>query len=976
MKPLPRQDTGPLLQAFPRVHTLMEQRNWSAAYEALSVLSSSAQHEPDAATRGEWLLLRAQCALELGQYDEAVELGRDAFSIFQLSTENERVGLVQSVLGRAYLGLGDTKNARIQSRDALATYRRLGDLSGMAASFNQLARIHFVRGEYSEAAEHLNDGIEIFERLGDQTGEARLLGNLGRIHLLAGQWTDAQRVLNQALECAEAVGNQASTARNLLSLAFLGTLRHDFNVAAEHLENALVCIDSAGLSRERSIYHEYVGWWHFEQRHWIQSKEAFRRALNLGKRLSAENDLVSQSLRGLAECEAALGDWTQCDRLASEGLQVAIAIGERSEVGCLYRVKARALAHLSQAAESTSHLDKAIDCLGLVGDVYELARCDIAKAEILTLLDPQHGDAIAAALESAVARFDGLGAFEQLAEAQWLLVDAHQRQGAIDRALEIAQAVFEKPQFPETTHGRPEVLQKIAERCVERATSDANEFRIGGMALSNAERSTGDALQQAIDFYRQRLSASRVILIELTADGKRSGHPLAVSAADLKFAERVAAYAANPYQRYLTADGPRVHWAVQRTPDLAAALRTDAGDEPSSIIAVPVELGPGSTGLLYADLTVQDTDSPLGFKPRDVDFAVAFAGVIAWHSTRMRSEGLFRDVQRLRDQLARESEFPSIITQSADFRQVLSRARLIVDADVSVLLQGETGTGKDLLAKAIHYSSQRRDHRFVSVNCAALPESLLESELFGVRRGAFTGADRDKAGLFEEADGGTFFLDEIGEIPNAIQAKLLRFLESKELTRLGDTKPRRVDVRVISATNRDLSEEVEKGTFRRDLYYRLSPVTFTLPPLRERAEDVPLLIEHFLARIENETGRRITLSTDVIRVMCAYRWPGNVRELDNEIRKLVLLSAPNEDIGLPRLSRKFFEQPDDVVPTSDQAIPDTFKLYDHLALIEQRYIARALSEADGIKKHAASLLGIPESTLRLKMKQYDIDRRS
>ena len=975
MKPLPRQDTGPLLQAFPRVQTLMEQRNWSAAYEALNVLTPAAEKEPNAATRGEWLLLRSQCALELGQYDEAVALGRDAFSIFQLSTENERVGLVQSVLGRAYLGLGDTKNARIQSRDALATYRRLGDLPGMAASFNQLARIHFVRGEYREATEHLGDGIELFKRLGDRAGEARLLGNLGRIHLLAGEWAEAQRVLTEALECAEAVGNQASTARNLLSLAFLATLRHDFNVAAEHLENALACIDAAELSRERSIYHEYVGWWHFEQRHWIQAKEAFRRSLNLGKRLSAENDLISQSLRGLAECEAALGDWTQCDRLASDGLQVAIAIGERSEVGCLYRVKARALAHMGQAQDAIAHLEKAADCLLLVGDVYELARCDLAKAEILTLLDPKKGALISAALESAVTRFDHLGAFEQLADAQWLLVDAHQNQGAIDRALEIAQSVIEKPQQPGSEHGTPAVLQALAERCVERATSDANEFRIGGMALAQADRSSGDALQESIDFYRERLGASRVILIELTADGKRSGHPLALSAADLTFAERVAAYAASPYQRYLTADEPRVHWAVQRTPDLAAAPRTDAGDEPSSIIAVPVELGPGSTGLLYADLTVGDTTGPLGFKPRDVDFAVAFAGVIAWHSTRMRSEGLFRDVQRLRDQLARESEFPSIITQNAEFRQVLSRARLIVDADVSVLLQGETGSGKDLLAKAIHYSSQRRDHRFVSVNCAALPESLLESELFGVRRGAFTGADRDKAGLFEEANGGTFFLDEIGEIPTAIQAKLLRFLETKELTRLGDTKPRRVDVRVISATNRDLSEEVEHGRFRRDLYYRLSPVTFTLPPLRERAEDIPLLIDHFLAKIEKEMGRRIVLSTDVIRVMCAYRWPGNVRELDNEVRKLVLLSAPNEEIGLSRLSRKFFEQPDDVVPTSDQDLPEEFKLYDHLAMIEQRYIARALAEAQGVKKHAATLLGIPESTLRLKMKQYDIDRR-
>jgi transcriptional regulator with PAS, ATPase and Fis domain len=429
----------------------------------------------------------------------------------------------------------------------------------------------------------------------------------------------------------------------------------------------------------------------------------------------------------------------------------------------------------------------------------------------------------------------------------------------------------------------------------------------------------------------------------------------------------------NSYQRFLPVDAPRVYWDVGSIPELAASLTDASGRTPESVLAVPVELGPGSSGLLYADIVCgPDDTTDAGFSPRDVDFAVAFAEVVAWHSTKQRSEGLFRDVQRLRDQLKRESEFPNIITQNAEFRRVLARARLIVDSDVSVLLQGETGTGKDLLAKAIHYASNRRDQRLVSVNCAALPESLLESELFGVKRGAFTGADRDKTGLFEEANGGTFFLDEIGEMPVSVQVKLLRFLESKELTRLGDTKPRHVDVRVISATNRELTEEVERGTFRQDLFYRLSPVTFVLPPLRERAEDIPLLIDHFLARTCEESSRRVTISRETLRTLCAFGWPGNVRELDNEIRKLVLLSAPDEEIGADRLSRKFFDEVPELGPAENVSIPGRFCLYDHVAQIEARYIARALAESGGVKKHAALKLGIPESTLRLKMKQHDM----
>jgi transcriptional regulator with GAF, ATPase, and Fis domain len=392
------------------------------------------------------------------------------------------------------------------------------------------------------------------------------------------------------------------------------------------------------------------------------------------------------------------------------------------------------------------------------------------------------------------------------------------------------------------------------------------------------------------------------------------------------------------------------------------------------VISVPVELGPGASGLLYADILDCGTaDRSIGFVPRDLDFAVAFAEVVAWRSTRLRSERLHRDVQRLRDQLASSSDFPSIITQNESLRETLSRVRMVVDTDISILLLGETGTGKDLLARAIHFSSSRRDRRFVSVNCAALPESLLESELFGVRRGAFTGADRDKPGLFEEADGGTFFLDEIGEMPSSLQAKLLRLLENKELTRLGDTHPRHVDVRVISATNRDLAGASADGTFRRDLFYRLAPLTFTLSPLRERREDILPLIDHFLARVCDEAGKQVKILPETIRLMCAYNWPGNVRELENEVRKLILLAGPSGEVTPTCLAQKFLEPSESPGHSDTVDLPDEFSLYDHMAQIERRFITLALINANGIKKHAATRLGMPESTLRLKMKQYDLD---
>ncbi|MBI3872310.1 MAG: sigma 54-interacting transcriptional regulator [candidate division Zixibacteria bacterium] len=979
MKPLPHHDATASRLPLPRVYLLLEEKKWDEATVLLEQLRDSLASEPHAPEHGEWHLLSARLAVETGRYRDAVDLARQALAFFQLTSADDFLGETHSILGLAYLGLGETKNAGIHARDALAIYRRLGDQPGMMRACNDLAHIHFVRGDYAAATEHLTDAVEIARRQNEPDREAMFLGNLGRVFLLQGEWNRADQALSQAHVRAAVAGNQTSVGRNLLSLAFLAVLRHDFRLASTRLDAALTAIEASHLVRERAIYFEYSGWWQFEQRHWIAAKESFRRALEIGRRLSAENDLVSQSLRGLAECDAALGDWNEAARMAREGLTVAIAIAERSEVGCLYRVLARVLAHLGESEESSACLQKADECLAAVGDVYELARLETVRAEILAILEPANTSGPITALERASALLHRLGAKEQLAQVQLQLVEALARTGQMARAVATARSVLDDRQLRSSGQDA-DVLKTLAGRCVEHSLSGDNEFRLGGMPWTPAggppdEAPTdGHDLQSAIDSCRTRINASRVLLVEVTADGERTGRVMAQAGADDVFARRLATFAASTYQTELPTDRPRFFWALPPSSTLATHLSGDGTRTPVSVISVPVELGPQSSGILYADLVAESgAPSPPGFSPRDLDFTVAFAEVVAWRSVKLRSEGLMRDVRRLRDQLGRECEFPSIITQNLDFRETLARTRLIVDADVSVLLQGETGTGKDLLARAIHYSGVRRDRRFVSVNCAALPETLLESELFGVRRGAFTGADRDKIGLFEEADGGTFFLDEIGEMPLSIQTKLLRLLESKEVVRLGDTRPRPVDVRVISATNRDLSDQMEHGGFRRDLYYRLTPVVFTLPPLRERREDIPLLVDHFLDLVAEQTGRRATLAPEVTAALCTYQWPGNVRELDNEIRKLVLLSQPDSVVGPDRLSKKIREtSADEASVPSDQPMPDRFSLYDHVAQIERRYIVRALSETGGVKKHAAQRLGIPESTLRLKMKMYSL----
>ncbi len=296
--------------------------------------------------------------------------------------------------------------------------------------------------------------------------------------------------------------------------------------------------------------------------------------------------------------------------------------------------------------------------------------------------------------------------------------------------------------------------------------------------------------------------------------------------------------------------------------------------------------------------------------------------------------------------------FSDIITQNEEMQDILDKAKQIKDTDMTVLIEGDTGTGKDLLAKCIHHESKRKDKSFVIVNCAAIPEALLESELFGYKKGAFTGASFDKKGLLEEADQGTLFLNEVADLPLLIQAKLLGVIENKELTRLGDTKSRKVDFRIIAASNSDLEKEVKAGRFRNDLYYRLKVIRFVLPPLREREKDIALLIKHFTA-LYSDNGNG-ALGNEVIDVFTHHTWPGNVRELENEIRRLA--TFPESGIG----SR--FKESEEQSPHLDVKLQE----------FEKKEILDALRRSNGSRKEASELLGISEPTLCRKIRFYNI----
>jgi two-component system NtrC family response regulator len=331
---------------------------------------------------------------------------------------------------------------------------------------------------------------------------------------------------------------------------------------------------------------------------------------------------------------------------------------------------------------------------------------------------------------------------------------------------------------------------------------------------------------------------------------------------------------------------------------------------------------------------------------------------------------LVKENRRLSEALSERHRFSNIIGRSKAMLEIYDLIRKVANSKASVMITGPSGTGKELIAKAIHYESPRKDHPFVSVSCGALTETLLESELFGHEKGAFTGAVALKKGRFELADGGTLFLDEVGETPPPLQVKLLRVLQEMEFERVGGTKTLKVDVRVLSASNRNLREIVTNGLFREDLYYRLNVIHIEVPSLAERPEDIRLLVNHFIEKYRNDQGKqRIELSPEVWKALYAYPWPGNVRELENLIERAVVLNSGGA-IELRDLPPEFSERHEEL--DIDRFIPSDAPLQETLEKIEEKLILRALRLNDNVQSHAAEKLGITKSLIQHKIKKYNI----
>lgn len=508
---------------------------------------------------------------------------------------------------------------------------------------------------------------------------------------------------------------------------------------------------------------------------------------------------------------------------------------------------------------------------------------------------------------------------------------------------------------------------------------------LGALAYACAEDTSKAFLESAAQFVGRIIPGMRVCLAVATKDG--SAEPRA-------FFNFISGTPSDELPAFFKATANRLVQGKAKT-----QVKPRSGDYPPCVF-VPLKCGERALGVLYVERERKEAEIN-DVQVRLLENASILASAMLGASESRRNELLLderlEDTQHELDELRKEMEarldlqtaeltamrveaqsrtgpvhkfdYSEIIGNSAGMHEVFRMLDKVTDLPVPVLIQGESGTGKELVARALHFNSGRAAKgRFVAENCAALPETLLESELFGYTKGSFTGADRDKEGLFGLANGGTIFLDEIGEISLAMQAKLLRVLEEGEVRPIGAKASKKVDFRLVAATNKDLAEEVRKGSFRQDLFFRINVVTIRLPALRERKEDIPLLVDHFLRRASIESG--ITppkLDRGVLRALMTYSWPGNVRELENELKKVVALSD-GKKVEASALSPQLRQ-----VAEEESLSEVAGSLKDVVENIEKRKIIEALDRTKGNKSRAAEVLGLSRLGLRKKMERYEIN---
>jgi DNA-binding NtrC family response regulator/tetratricopeptide (TPR) repeat protein len=891
-------------------------RRQGKAQEALELVDSGISSFQG---RGRRDLLAEQATLLclLGKYGQAQRVCEDAMKE-EPAPERGRDAGMYLVLGHVLSRLCKWRQAIVCLEQAATFARMSGDQTALGNALNNLGIVYKNLCRLGDSARCLKRAVRVARRNRDDASLAVRLLNLAVTLSKVGDIGAAQGAVAECIKISSLLGLKRTHALASICGARLARALGDLERAGQLLEDVIAAAASLDEPRVGLLARESLGEVLGDKGDLVRARQVLEQCLAEAR--GSSRDIEAEAGSRLAYVWHASGGLERAKRHAQQAMAVARSIGDLYEVGRCLRVMA--LAEPS-AARSRACLARAETIFKRMGARLEYgltlqARASVVRPGTLMELDT---------LERAAAVFGLCGA----GRARVAALCAASEICATLRRHERALALLREA---EAVSVRTDEMRKMiwaARSKVDQRLSELLACRSARCEVSPRE---------GLDSLRARFGVACFVVCQPAENAP--AEVLSAEGVDLETASVLAGLAAQA--------GPEavvVTNLVDALPGLSP--RANLG----SLLGVALSEG--------ASRVVCMACWRAGEGPGGAGFEAA------------RLVEVYHEMTGLRPRLERPAPVSptpvaiclgGLLTQDARLKATLLSLVRIARTRANVLVVGETGTGKDLVARAIHCLSPRRDRSLVVQNCAALPEHLLESELFGHRAGAFTDARSDKRGLLETAAGGTFFLDEIGDVTPAIQAKMLRAIESGEIRRLGETQARAIDVRFVSATNKRLEEEIEKGRFRRDLYYRLNVVSVVLPPLRERRQDVPLLTRLFLRRFTRESGRdRIDIDEGALRALTAYSWPGNVRQLENELERAVALLGPREAVTIDVLS-----------PCIAGTTPEArWSLREEIRSVERSRILAVLQTCNWNKTHAARILGdVSRPALVAKMKRLGI----
>ncbi len=886
-------------------------------------------------------------AFQRGDWAEAEASLAEAAAAARRSDRPEMVRRALSALARIHWKTGRWDESESLERECLAEAERSRDLWGVTASLTNLAVLWCGRGDFSAARPHFERALEIHRRLGAPAGQAQAHLNLGECDEVLGRWDEAETNYRLLLDL---LGDDRGNRVVLEGRRALGNLmrkRGEVERASKLLSETLA---AARASSDRSLVASVlfsISLLERDREHFDDARRHVDQVLEELADLGTKEGL-GRVQTASAELALRMGDDARAEREAAEAVALATRLNNRYDLGRLRAIEAR-LAHARRALDEADRLfEEGIRLLSDIGAVLDLGRC-YYEWGVRTDDQARAG----ARLGTAARLFERIGARREL-----------------DR-----------------TKG---VLERIATRALSETTAAAGAGVIGLYEVSRIVNSTRDlsaVLDDTVDLALRRLNAERgmVLLTDpvtsrvsvRVARNLRTGREEEAEAISRSVVERVVA------------DGRSVSSADARVDPRFVGRESILAHSIVSFLCVPLRVKERVSGAIYVD----HRSAPRLFSDSDRAFLEAFADLaaVAIENARLVEEllearlRLSVENESLKANLGRGWNLDALVGTSEAARRIKATLPRAAAGSVTVLIRGESGTGKNLVARVLHSLSPRAQGPFIQFNCAALPETLAESELFGHEKGSFTGADRKRPGRFELAQGGTIFLDEIGKTSLAIQGKLLRVVEDKEFERVGGTQTLKADTKIVSATNLDLEAAIQRGEFREDLFYRLNVVPIELPPLRRRLEDLPALVEHFVVKLSRDLGtdpRR--LDPDVLDLFARYPWPGNIRELEATLHRALVLT-PGDALGVkdfpwicesPALSAgsAFVPEAPGPAPGGEAALepvtPESFER--RMSLLEKALVARALDESGGKIREAARRLGLARNTLKAKMGKYGL----